>query len=306
MRIDRRGSESNPMNAICGPLRPPFLILTPACVALGLAMAYRSGAQISMISAALALVGAVAAHIAVNALNEYSDFKIGLDARTRRTPFSGGSGTLPAHPELASLTLAMGLMGAMLAALIGLYFLASQGLALLPIGVLGLVLVLTYTPWLTRRPWLCLIAPGLGFGPCMVIGTQVALTGAYSWGGMTASLIPFFLVNNLLLLNQFPDVEADRSVGRSNLPILIGRPRSVQVYRLFLGLATLTLGAAIYFRYLPTFSLIGFLGLAAAVPVVRRLVRNSESAEDLLSCLGLNVVVSVATPALVALGAYLG
>jgi 1,4-dihydroxy-2-naphthoate octaprenyltransferase len=140
----------------------------------------------------------------------------------------------------------------------------------------------------------------------MVIGTQVALTGAYSWGGMTASLIPFFLVNNLLLLNQFPDVEADRSVGRSNLPILIGRRRSVQVYRLFLGLAMLTLGAAIYFRYLPTFSLIGFLGLAAAVSVVRRLARNSESAEDLLSCLGLNVVVSVATPALVALGAYLG
>ena len=49
---------------------------------------------------------------------------------------------------------------------------------LLPIGLLGLVLVVSYTPWITRHPLLCLVAPGLGFGPVMVLGTLVALTGA--------------------------------------------------------------------------------------------------------------------------------
>ena len=33
------------------------------------------------------------------------------------------------------------------------------------------------------------------------------------------------LVNNLLLLNQFPDVDADRAVGRNTLPMRLGRSR---------------------------------------------------------------------------------
>ena len=294
------------MKAIFGPMRPSFLILTPACVALGFATAYQSGAEISLIQGALALVGAVAAHVAVNALNEYFDFRSGLDTRTRRTPFSGGSGTLPEHPELAPLALVTGIVSAALTAVVGLFFVAAQGFALLPLGLLGLFLVLLYTPWLTQRPWLCLVAPGLGFGPCMVLGTQVALTGQYSWAALITSMVPFFLVNNLLLLNQFPDLEADRSVGRKTLPILIGRRRSSYVYSLFFGLSMLALGAAVYLRYLPPFSLIGFAGLAAGVPVFRGLARCAEDTEDLLPRLGLNVVASVATPALAALGAFIG
>jgi 1,4-dihydroxy-2-naphthoate octaprenyltransferase len=39
----------------------------------------------------------VGVHVAVNALNEASDYKTGIDFNTERTPFSGGSGTLPAE-----------------------------------------------------------------------------------------------------------------------------------------------------------------------------------------------------------------
>ncbi|MCU0734141.1 MAG: prenyltransferase [Methylotetracoccus sp.] len=294
------------MNPVFGPMRPAFLILTPACVALGLAVTHRSGVQIDPMEAVLVLFGAVAAHISVNALNEFVDFRSGLDSHTRRTPFSGGSGTLPAHPELAPVALVTGLIGALAVLVIGLYFLAERGFALLPLGLLGLGLVLAYTPWLTRRPWLCLIAPGVGFGPCMVMGTEVALAGHYSWSGLFAALIPFFLVSNLLLLNQFPDVEADRSVGRSNLPILLGFQRSARVYILFFVLASVTLGGAVGLGYLPAFSLIGGAGLAAAAPVVRNLDRFDGVFESLLPSLGLNVVASVATPALVALGVFIG
>ena len=44
----------------------------------------------------LALIALVALHIAVNALNEASDMKTGIDLHTTRTPFSGGSGTIQA------------------------------------------------------------------------------------------------------------------------------------------------------------------------------------------------------------------
>jgi 1,4-dihydroxy-2-naphthoate octaprenyltransferase len=42
----------------------------------------------------LALIGLVALHAAVNAFNEASDMRSGIDLQTTRTPFSGGSGSM--------------------------------------------------------------------------------------------------------------------------------------------------------------------------------------------------------------------
>ena len=84
-----------------GIMRVPFLVLTPACVALGVASAVWTGARMNVGHLLLVLIGALSAHASVNALNEYSDFQSGLDFKTVRTPFSGGSGTLPLFPEKA-------------------------------------------------------------------------------------------------------------------------------------------------------------------------------------------------------------
>ena len=94
---------------LLGPLRVPFLLLPPACVAAGAGAAFWRTGRIDWGTALLVLVGAVCAHASVNALNEYSDFRTGIDAQTRRTPFSGGSGTLQRRPELAGYTLGVGL-----------------------------------------------------------------------------------------------------------------------------------------------------------------------------------------------------
>src|SRR4030042_5732906 len=186
---------------ILGPMRVPFLILTPACVLLGVATANQSGAQINPLHVLLVLIGALCTHISVNAFNEYDDFKSGLDARTQRTPFSGGSGTLQANPAMARTALATALITIGVVILTGIYFTWYHGFAILPLGLLGILIIVAYTPWLTRNPLLCLIAPGIGFGPLMVMGTHFALTGHYSWTAFAASLVPFFLVSNLLLLN---------------------------------------------------------------------------------------------------------
>src|SRR4030065_881284 len=213
----------NIRKANLGPMRVPFLILTPACVLLGIATAVQTGAHINPLHVLLVLIGAVCTHISVNAFNEYDDFKSGLDTRTERTPFSGGSGTLQADPGMAKTALTTALVTLGIVTLTGIYFTWVHGFALLPLGVLGILVIVAYTPWLTRSPLLCLIAPGVGFGPLMVMGTHFALTGQYAWSALVASLIPFFLVSNLLLLNQFPDVEADKTVGRRHFPILSGR-----------------------------------------------------------------------------------
>ena len=290
------------LKTVLGPMRLPFLILPPACVLLGVGTALWTQGEIRVIHAVIAFLGAVAAHISVNALNEYYDYKSGLDFRTRPTPFSGGSGTLPATPEAARTALITGLVTLGLTALVGVYFLAVWGLALLPLGLLGLVVIFTYTNWITRSPLLCLIAPGLGFGTFMVMGTDFVLSGGYSWSAFVASLVPFFLVSNLLLLNQFPDVEADRGVGRRHYPIVIGRKASSVIYGAFLLATYLSIVAGWALGVLPAWALLGLATLALAVPTAVSAYRYADNLERLAPYLGLNVILTVLTPLLVAIG----
>jgi len=294
------------ITALLGPMKPPFLILTPACVFLGLGSALWTSDRINISYLILTLTGALAAHISVNALNEYFDFKSGLDFRTIRTPFSGGSGTLPANPEAAPAALAMGLITFTVTGLVGIYFLYVRGLLLLPLGLLGLLSILLYTSWITRNALLCLIAPGLGFGLFMVMGTDFVLTGSYSWTAFFASLVPFCLVNNLLLLNQFPDIEADESVGRCHLPISAGRKKSALVYCLFLIMAYLSLALGVYFNHLPKPCMLGILSLVIAVPAAYGAIRYAKNIEKLKRYMTFNVVLNIATPVLVAIGFIVG
>ncbi len=288
-----------------GPVRLPFLVLTPACIALGLACVFFAQRDVNALQAALVLVGALAAHVSVNAFNEHHDFHSGLDALTERTPFSGGSGVLPMHPELAGVTLglAVGSLGVCVA--VGLYFVALRGEALLPLGAMGLVLVLAYTRWLTRHPLLCLMAPGLGFGPLMILGTQMALTGHYSLTAAVASLVPFFLVNNLLLLNQFPDAAADRQVGRRHLLVTAGPVASARWFAGFMVLAYVSLLLGVLLGALPPGALLGGLTAPLAWRTVRRVLTHAQDLRQLRPALRQNVIVTLLTPTLMAIGIWL-
>jgi 1,4-dihydroxy-2-naphthoate octaprenyltransferase len=235
-------------------------------------------------------------------LNEYFDFQSGLDMKTRRTPFSGGSGTLPENPEMARSALYLGLVAAGISALIGIFFLFAWGLALLPLGILGLAVILSYTKWITRNPLICLVAPGLGFGTFMVMGTDFVLSGSYSWTAFVASLVPFFLVNDLLLLNQLPDAEADQTVGRRHLPIVAGKRASSIVYVAFLMAAYLSIIVGVVLGLLPAASLLGLITLIIAIPLAIGAYRYAEDMEQLMPFLARNVLVNIATPILLAVG----
>lgn len=287
-----------------GPMRMPFLILTPACVALGVGTAVWTAGHVRALDVVIVLIGALAAHISVNALNEYFDFKSGLDYHTRRTPFSGGSGTLPQKPEFAGKALAIGLVSFGVTVVVGMYFLWLRGLWLLPLGLAGLVLIAVYTVWITRKAVLCLIAPGLGFGPLMVLGTNFALTGRYTWTALVASLVPFFLVSDLLLLNQFPDVEADRSVGRAHLPIVAGLRTSSIVYGAFLLLAYVTIVVGVASAHLPKASLAGLLTIVFALPAAIGAYRYATDIPKLVPYMAANVAVNILTPLLMAAGFF--
>jgi 1,4-dihydroxy-2-naphthoate polyprenyltransferase len=289
-----------------GPARLPFLLLPPVCVALGYATASRESSSIPVLSIIFAFIGAIASHVSVNSFNEYFDFRSTLDSKTTRTPFSGGSGTLQQRPELAGWALWLAIGSALLTVAIGVYFAVTSGPGILPLGIGGLVVVVTYSIWAVRTPIFCLIAPGLGFGPFMVIGTHFALTGHYSWTAAVASLIPFFLVNNLLLLNQFPDIEADKSVGRKNILISAGLRTGALVYTFFIVLTYAAITAGVLFGLLPILSLIGTATIVLSVPAVISAFKNSKNIPKLIPAMSLNVVINLVTPLLLAAGIFWG
>ncbi len=296
----------NSLKLLSGIMRIPFLVLTPACVFVGVGTAYWQTHELHWFSILLVLIGALSAHISVNAFNEYFDFKSGLDAKTMRTPFSGGSGTLPAHPQMGKISFLFASISLALTAVIGLYFIGLQGWQLLPIGIFGLILVVTYTIWWVYQPVLCLLAPGLGFGVLMVMGTHFALTGTYSWTSFVASLVPTFLVSDLLLLNQFPDVEADQSIGRKHFPIIIGRKASSVVYGSFLALAYLSIVVGVILGLLPVFSLAALLTVFLAWRVYQGAKQNAENIPALIPSMGMNVIINLSTPVLLAIGLFIG
>lgn len=276
-------------------------------------LAHQHGQVLNWADAALATLGALAAHLGTNALNEYADFRSGLDAQTQRTPFSGGSGVLPARPALASVALGMGVAALALSAATGVYFLWRHAAALpilLPLGLVGLVLAGAYTPWITRHPWLCLIAPGLGFGPLMALGTAAVLLGglmaqtAATMG--LASLLPFGLANALLLLNQFPDVEADRRAGRRTLPMVLGKEQAWPVLAAQYLLAYGALLATVAARGVPPLALLGLLTLPLAAKTVHHAACHANDTAALLPAMRWNVLLSLATPVLAAAGVAWG
>lgn len=282
--------------------RPNFLVLAPLCAGLGVAVAWHQGEPPALLNTLLVLIGALLAHAAVNLLNEYEDFASGLDLITRRTPFSGGSGALPEVPTTARQVLlaAFGTLGLVVA--IGLYFLWLRGLPMLVLGAAGVVLVLTYTRWITRSPVICLLAPGLGFGPVMILGSLIALGARLDATALTVSTIGLLLVSELLLINQIPDADADRKVGRRHLVITLGKTAAARLVGLLLLGSYGILEAAIWIGWLPLWTALAFAPLPAAIWISVKLPGALNRPEQLNSLLGINVGVLLATLALLICG----
>jgi len=255
---------------------------------------------------ALAFVGALLAHISVNVLNDYFDYRSGIDLRTTRTPFSGGSGILPAAVLSPRGVYLFGIVS--LAALIpvGIYVAYVRGLGILPLGIVGMLTVYFYTTHLTKNPILCAIAPGLGFGPLIVLGTYFTLTGSYSIPVAVASIVPGFLVSNLLLLNEFPDVEADRTAARHHFPIAVGRKRSAWIYAGLMAATYLWLILFVALGVLPIPALLGLLTLPLGLKAVRGVLKHFDNMEKLVPVLAINVQVVLFTPVLMGIGIVLG
>ena len=282
-----------------GVARAPFLLLPPTLVASGAAAAAWHG-HFSWLHTILALIGLVVLHMAVNILNEWSDMRTGIDLETDRTPFSGGSGTLPSGGMSSATALGFGLACSAVGLGIGLWFIPRIGTALVPIMVLGAISVLAYTDLLARMG-IGEIAAGFGLGAGPVIGTALVQDGSWSRAAIAASIPAFLMTFNLLLLNEFPDEGADRKGGRKNLVILLGRRPAALVYGAAAIATPISIFVAVVVGWLPTFARLGALPSLLLVQPLLWVAGDTDQPVP-IPALGANVAWNLATNSLIAVG----
>ncbi len=288
------------VKAVIGAMRVPFLLLTPVCVFLGASLVWNEVTQ-DWGKLGWVLLAAMGAHISVNTLNEYFDFKSGLDLKTVKTPFSGGSGSLPAEPQAAFAVLITGVISLLITIFAGLLLVNSSHLNLLIIGMLGAFIIIAYTPILNKIPLACLVAPGIGFGLIMVLGTALSFTAQVQTHWVLMALIPFCLVNNLLLLNQFPDLEADRSFGRNHLIIKHGEKAGVSVYFISSIVTVLSLLILIGVGELSLWGLLVLLPLSLSFVAWTGLKKWTTQIGEQPQFMALNVMSNLLTPTVLGL-----
>ncbi|GLX79816.1 hypothetical protein tinsulaeT_31560 [Thalassotalea insulae] len=283
-------------------IRPPFLLLAPICVCYGASIAVYNNQPINLSHLLLIIIGAVSALISVNCLNEYQDNASGLDANTKRTPFSGGSGLLQQQPELASMVNQIAIISLTASFIIGCYFAITIGLTIVPIGLIGSLIIFTYTRYLNKSPWLCLFAPGLGIGVLIAGGSYFVLTGELIHPYLTLLLlIPFLQINNLLLLNQYPDINADQQAGRNHFPIAYGIKKSNLLYGTSALLSVVVLILTTRYLPLPKLILLALVPMAFSFISLYGMCKYQQKIAGQIKYLTFNVLSANLTPIVIAI-----
>ncbi len=280
-------------------IRAPFLPLSLVLAFLGSCIAWYQGA-FHLGYALLAGFGLLLAHISVDVLNEYSDFKSGIDLETSRTPFSGGSGALPGGLISSKQALSLGLGVFLLIVPIGIFFIIVQGWQLLPLLLVAAICILFYSSWILKTRW-PEWAPGAGMGALPVIGIYFAQTGDYTLAAVIAAIPSGILVHNLLLLNEFPDVEADAKAGRKTTPITLGRATASKLYTATTILVYVWIIGGVIAGQMPPLTLIALLTLPLAVKAIRG-SRQFQDRAKLIPAMAANVQVVLITQVLLGVG----
>ncbi len=283
--------------------RPQFLLLSVVLAFLGISIAWYDG-YFHLGYALLTFLGLLLCHISVNVLNDYFDYESGIDLETKRTPFSGGSGILPTARLKPRQVLWLGVGSLILAVPIGVYFVVTRGWDLLPLLIVGALCAVLYTPLITRLgfpEW----APGAGMGTLPILGAYFIQTTEYTLPAVIAAIPSGILVHNLLLLNEFPDVAADKKAGRRTMPILIGKTRAWMVYTALTVVIYLWIIGWVIAGIMPIFSLIALLTLPFAIKAIIG-GQKHEDMSQLVPAMSNNVIVVLLTQFLLGIGYILG
>lgn len=280
--------------------RPQFLLLSVVLVMHGSALAFLEG-HFDWLMFGLALSGLLLLHASVNVLNDWHDHRSGIDLATKPTPFSGGSGMLPAGALKPFTVLMMGVAFLLAGSAIGLYLAWVAGWKTLVIGAIGAFCVVAYTPVLSHLG-LGEIFAGLGLGYLPVLGVYFVHAHRLSASAWVSAIPAGLLTYNLLLLNEIPDMEADAGGGRRTMVTLFGRRAAAILYSLVEVSVYVAIVAGVLAGLLTPWALLGLGAAVFAARAIKGALTDYASFEGLIPAQGANVGAVLMTNLLMAIG----
>lgn len=213
----------------------------------------------------LTLLGMILLHAATNLINDYYDYKSGVDkpqaptALYRPHPLVMGIIT-PRQVFTASILLYL------IAVAIGLYLVYMRGLVLLLIGLIGVLASFFYTAGPIKYKYYALgeLSVALMWGPLIVSGSYFVQLQKLSWQAVLISIPLGILVALVLLANNLRDIQYDSQVGIKTLGTLLGEKKTLILYYALAALAYAAVILLIAFKLLSPWGLLVFLSVLLA------------------------------------------
>lgn len=276
-----------------------FLLASVIAVSNGLAIAFWKTGEVELFNAALTYVGVIFLHASVDLLNDYWDHRRGIDERTSRTKFSGGTGVIPEKLLTPRAVYSAGIIFLVLGAAIGAYFVVLKGITVALILGFAVASIYFYST--------SIVSAGLGElfvgvkGAMIVLGTFYVQTSVLDPTAAFVGVIVGLLSATVLYVNAFPDFAADKAGGRRTLVILLGKSNASRTLPLFFAAAYCMIVAAVLLGHAKIYALVCLASLPLAVKACRAIRDDRGAIAHTVQAMSMTVTYSRLTGALLAL-----
>jgi len=246
----------------------------------------------------------MALHASVDLLNDYWDFKRGIDTATKRTKMSGGTGVLPEGLLKPKTVYRAGIVFLVLGSAIGTYFVILDGVIIAVILGFAIVSIYFYS---TK-----IVDSGLAEffvavkGTMIVLGTYFIQSNHITIESIIGGIVIGVLSSLVLFITSFPDYEADKSKGRKTLVIAIGKKKATRLFWVF---PTMSFGLIIFGTIVglfPASCLISLVTVPIIIVAGRGLKNNYDFIDNLIPYMSKTLLYSRITGVLFFLGFLIG
>jgi 1,4-dihydroxy-2-naphthoate octaprenyltransferase len=246
------------------------------------------------------MCGVLSLHASVDLLNDYWDFKRGIDTVTQRTKMSGGTGVLPEGLLKPKQVYAAGIIFLLVGAAIGTYFVFTDGIIIGLILAFAVLSVYFYSTkivdWGLAEIFIVIKGTMIVIGTCFIQTTQI--TESAILGGIVVGILSSFV----LFITSFPDHDADKAKGRKTLVINLGKQKACTLFWVFPIIFYSVSIFAIIIGVFPIFCLIILSTIPLVIKFGKKLKQNYEKLDKLLPIMSSTLVFSRVTGILLVAG----
>ena len=285
-------------------IRVRFLLASVIAVSLGLSLTWWNSGSIDIFQAILTMSGVIALHASVDLLNDYWDFKRGIDTKTKRTSMSGRTGVLPDGLLKPKSVYNAGILFLVIGGLIGGYFVVLHGVVIGVILTFAIISIYFYSTKIVN--WgLAEIFVAIK-GTLIVMGTYYIQNSDLTDISIMSGIVVGSLSSLVLFVTSFPDHDADKEKGRRTLVILLGRKNATSIYYIFPIVSYGVIIGCVIMSMIPVFCLISLVAIPVAINSIKKLKSSISSEEKIIPAMSSTLLFSRLAGTLFVIGFLIG